>query len=620
EEVTTIIHVMKPLTIRRVGVWHEDALSQTAEEWDDVQESDGESSLDGATYALYELPKASSYTEWIRYYIVGGAVADPRGTWAEKTEPDPKLLWWSQRLHLGSNKIEYLAEYNGLLLSHAREDDGKVEAVTWLKFVNPTNPSYQEENDSDDIMLRARDPKTNQLVRVRLCYDADWPDNWTLETLELVFLDDQGERTDSIGLPKKRGDKLVATWDGRFGTKDRGFHYKDLSEHSLRLQAKFKGDDTAYVSQTHTVTDLVYKHRPIVKLTVREDTPSNILTMMTHSSIQEWVFVLRRVRSSPPRPSDFEWIRKIVDPDGAPTTPGEMRIFNCGKRGNPYFMTDKQHDPDWRPGIKQPAYSCPDKHRVYHITEREGDFAFIQYWFFMTFSRLPADGGETFAPHAGQLFHQGDWEMFQIAIRIDGKSPPVPVGCTASQHYYAQTLRWDQKGNGPAHQNQDHVERQGDQPVVYVAKGSHATYFRAGCFNTTTSPSGRDPKGNFVQYTEPAASPWGMVDVTGKQIELAVKTKHLEHVNEYSMAKCHSGIVNTWQGYWGWKNHPGIIVLGGALPLSGTGDGSVSPRWRGPGQMKGSDIIIQENPKRFHNDYVKPTQREALAKGGILLP
>ncbi|MFO7898569.1 MAG: hypothetical protein R6V58_05870, partial [Planctomycetota bacterium] len=38
EEKTTTIHVMKPLTIRRVGVWHGDALPDTAEEWNSIEE------------------------------------------------------------------------------------------------------------------------------------------------------------------------------------------------------------------------------------------------------------------------------------------------------------------------------------------------------------------------------------------------------------------------------------------------------------------------------------------------------------------------------------------------------------------------------------------------------
>ncbi|MFO7901995.1 MAG: hypothetical protein R6U98_04995, partial [Pirellulaceae bacterium] len=168
-EVTTIIHVMKPLTIRRVGVWHGHALPQTAEEWNEVQEGDGGGSLQGATYALYELPKASTYTEWIRYYIVGGAVADPKGTWAEKTEPDPKRLWWSQRLHGGSNKIEYLAEYNGLFLSHARDDDALEETRKALNLTVDYDYDLEitkkDEESGDHLVYLIQNSDSGERVR-----------------------------------------------------------------------------------------------------------------------------------------------------------------------------------------------------------------------------------------------------------------------------------------------------------------------------------------------------------------------------------------------------------------------------------------------------------------------
>jgi hypothetical protein len=92
--------------------------------------------------------------------------------------------------------------------------------------------------------------------------------------------------------------------------------------------------------------------------------------------------------------------------------------------------------------------------------------------------------------------------------------------------------------------------------------------------------------------------------------------------NQHLTALKEDPVINYWRGYWGWKNKPTEIKIrvgDGVLPLSGYGDGSVSPRWRGPGQMKGH-IIIQRFPGKFHDKYVKDDMRKPISKGGLLLP
>ena len=74
----------------------------------------------------------------------------------------------------------------------------------------------------------------------------------------------------------------------------------------------------------------------------------------------------------------------------------------------------------------------------------------IQYWMFYIFNK----------GHLNQ--HEGDWEMVQLVIPDFGNKW---VGY--SQHYSGQRARWEQ------------VERDGNHIKVYVARGSHANFFRS---------------------------------------------------------------------------------------------------------------------------------------------
>ena len=82
--------------------------------------------------------------------------------------------------------------------------------------------------------------------------------------------------------------------------------------------------------------------------------------------------------------------------------------------------------------------------------------AWLQYWFFYYFNDfpLPTDAGH----------HEGDWEMVQVFVDVNVK-PQVAVYAHHGQHTYC---RWDRMTTTQS------------RPVVYVARGSHASYFRSG--------------------------------------------------------------------------------------------------------------------------------------------
>jgi hypothetical protein len=65
--------------------------------------------------------------------------------------------------------------------------------------------------------------------------------------------------------------------------------------------------------------------------------------------------------------------------------------------------------------------------------------------------------------------HEGDWEMVQYRMDAAAGQPDIAV---YAQHRYAEVRSWDK------------VETLAGRPVVYVARGSHASYFESGFHQT----------------------------------------------------------------------------------------------------------------------------------------
>ena len=79
------------------------------------------------------------------------------------------------------------------------------------------------------------------------------------------------------------------------------------------------------------------------------------------------------------------------------------------------------------------------------------DYIVIQYWFFYAYNKGPLNT------------HEGDWEMIQIILDPGQK----PREAMYSQHTEGERASWSL------------VMKDDDHPKVYVARGSHANYFRA---------------------------------------------------------------------------------------------------------------------------------------------
>jgi hypothetical protein len=132
-----------------------------------------------------------------------------------------------------------------------------------------------------------------------------------------------------------------------------------------------------------------------------------------------------------------------------------------------------------------------------HIATEEGQPGLaLQYWFFFWFNDY-------------NNVHEGDWEGIQLrfeASTLEEALTQEPTEIAFAQHEGGETSAW----------TSPKLEREGDRPVVYTSRGSHASYYGPavwlgwgrdgsglGC-DITTGPSVRiDPEVRLVP-TEPA--------------------------------------------------------------------------------------------------------------------
>lgn len=86
----------------------------------------------------------------------------------------------------------------------------------------------------------------------------------------------------------------------------------------------------------------------------------------------------------------------------------------------------------------------------------------LQYWFFWYHNPAKND-------------HEGDWEFIQLLFRADSVEQALtvePVGVGYAQHTGGERSGWDDTK----------LEKEGDHPIVYPARGSHASYFDKALF------------------------------------------------------------------------------------------------------------------------------------------
>jgi hypothetical protein len=117
---------------------------------------------------------------------------------------------------------------------------------------------------------------------------------------------------------------------------------------------------------------------------------------------------------------------------------------------------------DYRTQYSRLREQRPDlRNVIYGHAQADGDGKlWLQYWFWYFYNDYQLAGGFG--------LHEGDWEM--VEIRMAGEEPELAL---YAQHAYAESRSWDQ------------VEKTADgRPVTYPGRGSHASYFAPGLYET----------------------------------------------------------------------------------------------------------------------------------------
>jgi hypothetical protein len=105
-----------------------------------------------------------------------------------------------------------------------------------------------------------------------------------------------------------------------------------------------------------------------------------------------------------------------------------------------------------------------------HAVRAEDEGSWLQYWFFYLYNDKA---------FLGFGLHEGDWELVQVRLDRDAR----PQAMAFAQHSHGQRCRWEV------------VEKRGERPVVYVARGSQASYPFAGRHKAPIVPDHADGKG-----------------------------------------------------------------------------------------------------------------------------
>jgi hypothetical protein len=329
--------------------------------------------------------------------------------------------------------------------------------------------------------------------------------------------------------------------------------------------------------QTTALTDLVWRHRPVVHYAEGEVAPATTVeTMLQAASLNEW----RQIQWG----ANHRWITNTLS--NAPVSVAILDSYASQGFENLYVTYE---NPDH---INQPPPGPP---MVYSFVVDRSNYIFVQYWFFMgtSFIVTPIPDLELIRGH------EGDWEMAQVAVKKEQSGGTlIPRAVTASQHYYGQTLRWDRIGVDFSSPNQDYVSRNGFRPDVYVAKNTHAIYFRPGDFAITPNLSGLTTDCQIVgiQY-EICTSGCDQTEVN--QTESGLPINPLESLLNRR--------INNWPGRWGWVPNPDAeeaywqMGLLGKFIFRQTNRALPSPH--SPGQRgsieSGGAIIMQECPATF---------------------
>ena len=147
--------------------------------------------------------------------------------------------------------------------------------------------------------------------------------------------------------------------------------------------------------------------------------------------------------------------------DGIPKL--DLGFLNEGTYGDGKTKVEKTDYVTWarvdHREVYRELHQRPEYRNRIYARAVEGDGRlWLQYWFYYVYNDYNMAGGFG--------LHEGDWEGIQLRMTEDGTKPDLAV---YAQHKFAERRDWDRVRKDD-----------GKHPQVYVACGSHASYFEPG--------------------------------------------------------------------------------------------------------------------------------------------
>jgi hypothetical protein len=255
-------------------------------------------------------------------------------------------------------------------------DDQINVTVVKFGFKNPVDPTKDEVNDSDDFFFRG--PSEN----AKLYYDI-LPVGTPVQNTKLKITH-QGTTHRTIDLQDQTGENILVEWD----CKNAYGQYFTFWEFELVLEADISEETW---TDEHIITDLLYKHRPSIYTCSGEFSgPLTCEFMMDHADLY-----LRIAGGSDDQ---------VVE---GPLSFGHLEAFD-----DTFFYQDMDD------AYRQSGSGTPI---VYCRGVVDSGHAFLQYWHFEPSSALPYLPWQVLF----EIWHEGDWEMFQIAAKLDQENEEI---------------------------------------------------------------------------------------------------------------------------------------------------------------------------------------------------
>ena len=213
---------------------------------------------------------------------------------------------------------------------------------------------------------------------------------------------------------------------------------------------------------------------PFVRQCALWETPRASITFQKPKQIKDWGSLTRQDLAQYRSPSKSLYYLYFANLDEA--TRQAMQRQGITSTTNALMEQGLKQYAALSPADRQPAYHG----RAFY----SGSYLVLQYWFFYALNDFKFS-------HGGINDHEGDWEGVTLFLPKEQQEPVaaavapdtwLPTRLLAAAHHGAEAASWDE------------VQRDGDHPIFYIARGSHATYYQAG----SPFPDRADGKGTKV--------------------------------------------------------------------------------------------------------------------------